>query len=556
MSLTVRYLDTPEGAQKAAQIAGDAGQTFSSLPDVITGAQDIPYATLEPGAWALDGTRRLIPDNPNGIGWWSGETSGSDGKFDEPPEISIAFPEPYAATGITFVFSPSTDQWCSEIGVKWYNGETLIAGMTAYPDAAEWILERVVEGFDRIDIQLLATNKPGHFAKLQMIQIGKVVVFGRNELTQVRLTNEVDPSLCVLSVDTMRVEIRDRKGRAFAPQDNQRMELYQNGKLLAAHFIVDSSREAKYHYTFSCQSVIGLLGDEYLGGMFDAVPVDAYLRDVLDGRSYVLDDSFAGYLVTGYLPVCTRREALQQLAFAMGAMVTTQGTDEICLIPVPERISGTFGNSQIFQGAKAETQSRIFKVQISAHSYEKSSEVVTLMSNKEIFGDEQLVTFYEPHHEYSIEGGAISDSGVNWVRITANGPVTLHAKTYIHNVTVASRNNPLATVAERNNVLAVDTATLVHSGNVQAVLERMYNVKQLRKKLTQEAVISGQKAGDRVTSANPWGTQIQGFISSMESILTQNGHTANVEIVGVEMPVEPVYYRAGQLYSGDKEAMY
>ena len=556
MSLTVRYLDTPEGAQKAAQAAGDVGQPFSSLASIIDGVEDVPYATLEPGEWTLDGTRQILPDSPRNAGWWSVARSGADGQFETPPKISITFPEPYMATGITFVFSPSTSQWCGEIGVKWYNGQTLLAETIAYPDAAEWILEQLVDSFDRIDIQLLATHEPGQFAKLQMIQIGKVVVFGKNELTQVRLTSEVDPSLCVLSVDAMRVEIRDRKGRAFAPQENQRMELYRNGKLLAAHYIQDSSREAKYHYTFSCQSAVGLLGNEYLGGMYDAVPVDEFLQDVLDGRSYMLDGSFAGYEVTGYLPVCTRREALQQLAFAMGAMVTTKGTDAICLIPVPEHIAGTFGNRQIFDGARAQMQPRVFKVQVAAHSYTKSVEEVTLISSKEVHGEAQLFTFYEPHYEYSIEGGKIVDSGVNWVKITADGPVTLHAKTYIHNTTMVTKKNPMAIAAERNNVLTVESATLIHGGNAQEALERLYNIKQLRQTLTQETVISEHRAGDRVSSLNPWGTQTRGFITSMESTLTQNGHTATVEILGIEVVTEGVCYHAGQLYSGDKEVLY
>lgn len=555
-NLTVRYLDTPEGAQRAAQASGDAGQSFSSLPGIIAGAQDIPYATLEPGLWVLDGTRQILPDAPQDAGWWSDSRTGEDGRFETPPKISVTFPEPYTSTGITFVFSPSTEQWCSEIKLNWYNGQTLLAETTAYPDSAQWVLEQLVESFDRIDIQLMATNIPGHFAKLQMIQIGRVIVFGRNELTQVQLTNEVDPSLCVLSVDAMRVEIRDRKGRAFAPQENQRMELYRDGKLLAAHYIMDSSRESQYHYTFSCQSAVGLLGDDYLGGMYDAVPVEEFLTDILDGRPFVLDDSFAGQTVTGYLPICTRREALQQLAFALGTMVTTQGTDAICLMPLPEHISGIFSSRQIFTGAKAETAPRIARFEVAAHSYTKSSEVVTLMSSKEVVGEAELITFYEPHHDYAIEGGTIVDSGVNWVKITANGPVTLTAKTYIHNTVLYAQKNATATAAERNNVMTVDSATLVHSGNVQAALERLHNAKQLRQTVTQEAVISGHRAGDRVSSVNPWGTQTRGFITSMESTLTQNGHTATVKILGVEVAVEGVHYYSGELYSGDKEVLY
>lgn len=535
MSLTVRYLDSPEGAQQAAQASGNSGQSFSSFPSILSGVPDIPYATLEPGVWTLDGTRRILPDAPSGAGWWSAARSGEEGRFSSPPQIIITFPAPYTATGLTFVFSPGTEQWCSNIRVQWYNSQTLLEEVTAYPDAAQWVLDQTIEAFDRVVIYLNATNKPGQFAKVQLIQIGKVVVFGRNELTRVQLTNEVDPSLCVLSVDAMRVEIRDRKGRTFAPQENQRMELYRDEKLLAAHYIMDSSRDAKDLYTFSCQSAIGLLGGDYLGGMYNNIPVRTVLNEVLDGRLYILDPSFDSYKVSGYLPICTRREALQQLAFSMGAMVTTQGTDVIHLLPLPKEASVEFARKQIFVGSKAETQPRIYRFEVSTHSYTKSSEVVTLMSSKEISGEAELFTFSEPHYDYVIEGGTITDSGVNWVKITANGAVTLNAKTYIHNASVYTKQNPFATAAERSNVFSVTEATLVHKENVQAVLNRLYSVKQLRQTLHQEVVISGQKAGDMVSSTNPWESKIKGYITSMESNLTQSGHTAAIEILGEEV---------------------
>lgn len=131
MSLSVRYLDAPEGAQQAAQASGDTGQSFSSFPGILSGAADTPYATLEPGVWTLDGTRRILPDAPSGVGWWSGSRSNDSGRFSTAPQIVISFPAPYTATGLTFVFSPGTEQWCSELSLKWYNGQTLLKEVTA-----------------------------------------------------------------------------------------------------------------------------------------------------------------------------------------------------------------------------------------------------------------------------------------------------------------------------------------------------------------------------------------------------------------------------------------
>lgn len=532
MSLTVKYLDIPEGAREVTQYYGDKGQPFSDPWKLFGAAIDKAYATLEPGSWSLDGTREIMPDAPLQMGWWSKEKTNDFGRFFDPPMVSISFFAPFTASGITFKFWPSTEEWCNEIELTWYSGTKKLDQMTAYPDSADWYLSRTVESFDKVEIRLLGTNKPGYFAKIQQIQIGRVIVFDRNDLTKVQLINEVDPSLCVLSADSLMIEVVDRYDQNLVPQENQRMEVYRDSEMLAAHYIVDSSRSGRRHYTFTCQSAIGLLNDEYLGGLFDAVPVTEILDDVLDGRSYQLDSSFQSATVTGYLPVCTRREALQQIAFAIGAMVTTQMSDQIMLIPVPTKKTSDFTDGKIFDGGKVETKQRIYKMEIVAHSYKQSNEVVTLLINKELEEDDQLFTFYEPHYDYEIEGGQIVDSGINWVKIRASGPVTLHAKTYVHNQAVYTKKNPQATLAERGNVVRVDAATLIHKGNVKQAMERIYKAKTLRQTLTHEAVISGEKAGDMVTSLSPWGRQLRGYIVSMESTLTQSGHTANVEIMG------------------------
>ena len=94
------------------------------------------------------------------------------------------------------------------------------------------------------------------------------------------------------------------------------------------------------------------------------------------------------------------------------------------------------------------------------------------------------------------------------------------------------------------------------SGNVQSVLERLRKIKQLRQTLNHEVAVSGQLAGDKVSSVNPWGTQIRGYIASMDSTLTQNGHTAAVKIIGEEVAPEGVYHYAGEIYAGGTEILY
>ena len=555
MSLTVRYLDVPQGAQQAMMVAGE-GQPFSDPAEVSAGVADASYATLELGQWPLDGSRCLLPDEPAQVGWWSEALSDEQGNFTEPPTLTVSFPEPFTATGLTFTFSPSTSQWCSAVRVTWLNGQTQLAQTIAYPDSPRWVLEQKVESFDTIRIELLATNQPQNFAKLQQLTVGQTILFDKEELIAVRQVNEADPMLCVLTVDTMTVEIRDRAGRSLAPQENQRMELYRDDALLAVQYISKSGREAQQYYSFSCQSAIGLLGDEFLGGLFVDMPVEELLAEILDGATYELDASFAGLTVTGYLPVCTRREALQQLAFAIGALVTTYASHAICLRPIPEAIAHTFAPGEIFTGAKVETAPQKARIEVTAHGYTPSTEAEMLLDEESISGEDLLLTFDAPHYDYTIVGGTITASGANWVRVTANGTVTLTGKPYIHSTMLHTKRDPQATAAERNNVLTVDSATLVNSGNVSQVLERLYAAAQLRQTLTQDAVIKAHRAGQRVSSVNPWGTLTRGFITAMDSTLTQNGHTASITISGVEVEAEGVYIYAGELYAGGKEVLY
>lgn len=533
MSLSVKYLDIPEGAQEEAVASATNGQPFSSAEQITQGAEDIPWATLEPFSWSLDGSRRLLPDNPQGVGWWSDEISGGTGAIDYPPVITVSFPQPYTATGITFWFWPSLGQWCDEIAVTWYNGDTVLAQVTAYPDDAKWVLAKTVESFDKIEITLLHTNIDGMFAKIQQIQIGHVIVFFQDELVRVSLLNEIDPSLCELSTDMMKVEIMEKKGMFLIPQKNQKMVLFRDDVQIASQYITDSSRKNQRFYTFQCQSSVGRLEDVFMGGVYFAEPAENLLTDILEGFQAEWT-AFSDEWITGYIPVCTRREALQQIAFAIGAVVTTQGDGTIRLVPLTDFVDAEFSGDDIFSGAKITREAQIATVQVYAHRYVVGEEVETLLENEEINGSNVLYVFSEPHYNYTITGGNLDSQGDNWVRITASGPVTLTAQKFIHSTSVRRKDNPYATAAEKANIVSVENATLVHAGNVDDVLDRLYEIKTLNHVLSQDVIVDGQKAGQKARSITPWGTATVGYITSMESEFTNTGHTASITIRGKE----------------------
>ena len=537
MSLQVQYKDVPAGAREAASFASDTGQEFSQTQRLGEGVADIPWVTLEPKNWSLDGTGQLLPDNPDQIGWWSRELSSAAGVLLYPPTITVTFPQQYTAAGLTFRFSPSTNQWCRKMEVAWYRGNLLLDRVSAQPTAADWVLTYGVADFDKVVIRFEETNTPRQFVKLQQLQIGRVMLFMGDELVKVRLLNEIDPSLNTLPVDTMTVEIRDGKDRDLQLEKGQQVRLYRDGIQLATHYVTDAQRQSRQNYRLHCQSAVGLLEDSFLGGIYEEFPVEQLLQAVLDGLPFSLDPAFSGETITGYLPVCTRRQALQQIVFALGAVVTTQGDGNIRLRLPEESVSNFFDTDRIFSSASLKRTSPVAAVELLTHSYIPDGERKTLLNETAVFGENVLFVFSEPYYDYQIAGGSLLDSDANWVRITADGPVFLTAKKYSHTVEVHRKENALLTTMKRGNVVTVDKATLMHADNADQALQRLYDYYTMVDLLTQDVVVTGEVVGQLSESITPWNTPIVGYITEMESEFTQFGHRANIQIRGREVQV-------------------
>ena len=476
---------------------------------------------------------------------------------EEHPVLCLEFPaeEAFSATGITFRFWPSTEEWCSEIYVTWYYNDEVVGATTAFPDSGNWSLDYPVDQFNRVDIEIVATNIPGHFAKLQQIQIGQVIVFFQDELVRVTLLNEVDPSSCELSADELTVEIRDSKRSKLDIRKNHQLQLYRNDEMIASHFVRDSAREGESKITLKGHSAIAMLEDTFLGGFYDKESLPEILSAVLGDMPYVTEISLLSKTISGYLPACTKRAALQQIAFAAGAYVTTQGNGTIQINAVPDifataPVSG-FGKDKVLSGSNLTQVAPPKKIQVTAHKYTEIEEIEELaevsVPNKSPGRQEEIIcTFSEPHWGYSYvqltseEGGTVYkiEEHANWVRIIADAGVALKltGKKYGHTTLEHTWINP--DISDfGGDTIKVENATLITEDNVENAIARLKDYHTLTSSLKGTVVVNHQKAGEIVEVANPYGSDLTvGYITSMESEFTANGHTASIEVKGTARP--------------------
>lgn len=553
--IRVQYLDYPEGAQDAAVFSATGGQSWTTPEILRSGAAAAKaYATFEKNCWKLDGSRVLLTDPPAPInaGWWSSSVSDEQAAFSTPPRVTVSFPAPITATGLTFVFSPETEQYAATVQVRWYFDQQLLSDVTANPDATQWVLSNTVEDFNRVVIDFVKTNKPQQFLKLQQLLVGQTTVLDYRELESVNLVTEVDPTGSQLPVDTLSLRIRDLHSRQLAPQDNQIMELYNDDTLIAHHYIQQATREGPGTYKIDCSSMVGLLEDAFLGGIYSSLPVTDLLNAIVGTDRYEIDPQLSTKTLSGYLPTCTKREALQQVLLAICAVATTQGSKVLQIQLPATAATNPITVSQIMPGAELQTDARVARLDVTAHQYTATSTEEVLIQDEAINGSNVLYTFNEPHHSYTITGGTLTESGPNFVRITANGNVKLTAKAYQHTMQVLSKTNPRAKTSESANVVTVEDATLVTAQNVDEVLTRLYDVYLLRSTVTEDIVLGEQQAGEMTITEKPWPGQLLGYITQIDADYTRSGKTAKITVLGRDVARSGVYGFAGDMFSGEE----
>lgn len=490
MSVKIVYQDIAAGADEDAEVTTASAADFSDTDLLPFGGTDAAIATLEPYSWILDGTREILDEQQ--LAFWSTTYSGPDSRFETPPEITISFDERYTAPGLFLIFAPSTGEFCTHLTAEWYRGVNLLKKKDFYPDNAEYFCGQTVEAWDKIVLRFHSTNFPQHYVKIQKIMFGVSRTFLRPELRSVRVTQEVSIISDEVAVNTLDFTLDSKDDVDYMFQFKQPVYSYDGDRLIGVFYISDSKHRGKGLWDVSCQDAIGVLDDDpYPARMLSNVPARELLEDILGGHfTLELDQTMEAAPVSGYLPDGSRRQSLQQVAFALCAMVDTSGTEAVRVYKDKEDRPSKIPLSRTYVNGTVDTSAIVTAVQITAHSYSTT-------------GD-------------------------------GNDTVEVDGVTYYHSTEITTINNPNVTASDKANVVEVKEATLVTPYNVSAVAQHLYGYYQKRNRQNVRIVMQGEKPGDHIATSTPWDTVMDGFITSMHIVLSGIA-AAECSIVGVDV---------------------
>lgn len=490
MSVRIVYKDIAPGAAEDATITTTDATDFSEPSLLPFAANESGIATLELNSWLLDGSRDVLDEQP--IAFWSSAISDENGEFETPPEITITFEKRYTSQGINLTFDPATGEYCSSVTITWYNSITEIKQITFTPDRARYFCKAVVEAYDKIVIRLNATSLPGRYAKLSHITFGIERLFEREELRNVRVVEQASIISDEVAINTLDFTLDSGADVNYMFQLKQPVYAYDGDSLIGVFYIDDSSRHGVGLYDVSCIDAIGVLDDDpFPAGMYTAYSARTLLEDILGGHFKLeLAQSMETSTVTGYMPPCSRREALQQVAFALGAIVDTSGSEAVRVYKDREESPKRIPLSRTYTGGDVGTSAIVTAVKVTAHTYSTTGE--------------------------------------------GNDTVEVDGVTYYHTTEVTTLNNPNATASDKQNVKKVENATLVTPANAAQIAQHLYDYFQKRNTQKIRIVMDGEKPGDHIAAYTPWGTMMNGYISSM-SIVLSGIAAADCEVIGLDV---------------------
>lgn len=541
-------------AQEAAGTCTDK-RNFSNL--ALLFQEDIPYkkyGTLEENQFVLDGQHESFPDAPEeeNFGLWSETMSGENRLFARFPVLDISFSGRHSSVGITLYFDTNDGDLCDLIRVKWYGGETLLSEKTFEPDDSFFFCENRVRNYTRIVITFTRTLRPYRYLKLQRIDFGLNLPLDGSNIITSTLLEEVDPLSSEIRINTLNFQMYDKQARfnLVNPQGyydflqrKQRVDVHETineeSFYMGSFYLDEPSADTEYITTMSCVDMAGIADQtDFYGGIYKNKLVSELLSEIAAsagaGVFFDLDAHFDHTTVSGHIPICTHREALQQIAFAIGAIVDCSRSRAIKVKPADRESKKFIGKDQNVDDHKILQTELVTGVSVTAHEYVAGDDNTELLNGFLDVG-EHTIAFSEPVHSLTVTGAAISESGANYaiLNVTVSGTVLLTGKRYNDNLRVMTAKLEDIPDSERANELRIEDATLVDASRAQEVAERILAYYQNRLEETGTVLLtSKEKAGAMVEIATMSEQVLKGMVESLDVDLV-GGFLASAKIRGV-----------------------
>lgn len=528
MSVKIIYKDmVPKGKEDIINIETSEINPELSHIDFLKRDSITPvhYATLEKNQWKLDGTYKGLTSA--NTAYWSTQVSNDeavDEKYMFATSITLTriFENKHTSVGLSFMFADP--DYCNHLNIKWYNDDVVVNGENGtdfYPDKSEYYCKQNVDIFNKVEVTFYSMNKPNRFLKIFAIDDGVNRIFNDKDVYSITILSEMSLISEELFNHQLELSLKRTEDTEFIFQKRQPMFVYHNGSLEGQFFVESSERTSKNIYDIKLHNYTGILeSNKFYGGIYKDVPVKSIVNDIFKGESIKVNisDDVSNTLLSGYIPITTKREALAQVLFASCSVCDTMRTDEFKIFKLQNNELNV-PSSRIKQGGSLKTSDKVTKVTVWAHNYTLGTSSEEIYSGQ-VFAGLNTIEFGSPVNPESvtISGAVLVECYNNYCIISSNinAEIVITGRIYTDNTTSKELVDSDVILGTTTNEYEVTDATLVSASNIDAVLLNVFNHYKANSTLETDMIFENEKLGDNVILHTEWSGDKKGRLEQIE----------------------------------------
>lgn len=316
-------------------------------------------ASFEPGRWKLDGSF-VIPPAPDElpeaeVGWWSDSLCDADGYFNPAEGVVITCGALYNAAGLTITFDPVAGEYARDFTVTVYGEFDAIIHQETVTDndKSVYMVETNLPRFYRVELSITRWNQGYRRVKMLEVDFGFVEDYGENNLVQLSLITELDPTGGTLPAGELRFQLdnSDKRFNILNPtglyyflQERQRVTVEMGVEVdsnqletvaAGTYYLTEwKSDEGALTASFTARDAIDRLAQgNYRKGRLATMSAHDLAAEIIEDAglsiNYTIDPALEAVQLSACVPIMGHRDALQLVAAASRAVVRVNSQGRI-----------------------------------------------------------------------------------------------------------------------------------------------------------------------------------------------------------------------------------
>lgn len=541
-----RYDDIVVGAKESATFSTSTELQFGSTVESLkTGVAPYDFASLETDTYYTDKPKRFADDRP--LGYVSSVVSNDKGNLSENPSLKIDFGEGslVSTCGIT-IYAENVLRYV-EVTIE-YRQKNGLPNWRNYrfhaKEKNEFFSWDVLPQTKSIFIKFIKVDRPGTFLRIYNVEFGRSIRFEESNTLSAQVHTTFPLTGELIEYDTLDLQVLYDSTHGYFFQRRQPIVFFGADGTQRQTFYVHqgetvetaSGLQTAYTAKISAYDVIESMEDTFLGGMYENVPVQALLKEIMGSVSYTVQGA-DGITLTGHIPITTRRKALALVC--RGCNLRVYRGASIVIQPLEKTGDSVYDRQNIVDAPTVDVRSEIVTLTLQEHNYSKGTEEKELYHWYISKTYPVTITWSDPVHTlkaYEVTGvdengndivSETESTAVTFDKVNANycivtntsdNKIVLRGQLYVDSTVDHTSSESPSQAYDSVSTVTIDDQTIL--SDASAVLNMLYSIYTRSATVTSQCADVPNAIGQKQSA--PYAGQCADVLGSMRTVTSVN----------------------------------